>query len=216
MSETANLPVPVKVPFYAHVVLDRTGSMGHIREATVGAYNEYCESLKADPDIDVRISLTIFDSQSIDLIREKCTPDAAKITEDEYVPRAMTPLYDAIGKTVYAAEPVAKEYKRVAFVILTDGQENASREWTKAGVKALLERKQKDDNWLIVYLGANQDGMAEGVALGAMAANSMTYGADQKNIGGTFAVAATRSSNYAKTGDLKSGFTDADRKRVVE
>ena len=99
-----------------------------------------------------------------------------KLTGDIFVPRGMTPLNDAIART--ASEMDRRELRdgeNVAFVILTDGLENASQEYSRDAVRKLLERLQKEKNWLVIYLGANQDAFAEGAARGAVAANTMTF-----------------------------------------
>lgn len=211
MSFVADQPIKEKVKLYAHVILDRSGSMETMRTAAVDAYNEYCNSLKADPDIDAKISLTIFDSISIDHIRYAVDPETAKIKSFDFQPRGQTPLYDAIGKTVFAAGETAKDYERVAFVVLTDGQENASTEWTKERIKRLLERKQTEDKWLVLYLGANQDAMAEGMKFGAAGANSMTFNANASGVLRAVASSAQYTSRYAKSGDRSAGFTDEER-----
>ncbi|MBX3575649.1 MAG: VWA domain-containing protein [Rhizobiaceae bacterium] len=166
-----------KKRLYAHVLLDRSGSMEACRDTTISAFNEYVNSLKTNPEISARISLTIFDDQSIDLIidRQKAR-DVVALTKEVYVPRGMTPLNDSIAKTANAIESVPlRDEERVSFVIVTDGLENASREYSRDAVRKLLERLQAEKNWLVLYLGANQDAFAEGAARGVAAAQSMDF-----------------------------------------
>ena len=79
---------------------------------------------------------------------------------DTYIPRAMTPLYDSIGKTIRAIEEKAKGSK-VLFVTLTDGNENASREWTSASIKTLIKHKEDADKWTFAYIGVGQEAWAQ-------------------------------------------------------
>jgi Mg-chelatase subunit ChlD len=166
-----------KKRLYAHILLDRSGSMESCRDSTIDAFNEYVNSLNADADLSARVSLTLFDDQSIDLVFDRQKPrEMAKLTKEIFVPRGMTPLNDAIAKTAAEIDKaILREAENVAFVILTDGLENASHEHTKASIKKLLERRQKEKNWLIIYLGANQDAFAEGAARGAPPANTMNF-----------------------------------------
>lgn len=166
---------------YAHILLDRSGSMEECRESTISAFNEYVNTLHMDKDIAARVSLTLFDGLSIDLVfdREKAS-DMPKLTGETFVPRGMTPLNDAIGKTVARIDKeTLLEGENVALVILTDGLENASREYSRDAVRKLLERVQKEKNWLVIYLGANQDAFAEGAARGIAAAQSMAFDVDR-------------------------------------
>jgi len=201
-----------KNKLYAHVILDRSGSMATIQAKTVDAFNEYLNGLAADDNISARVSLTIFDSTSIDLLRDNVkAKDCPKLTSEEYQPRASTPLYDAIGKTVAKIDTeTRREGENVALVILTDGMENASTEYTKESVKALLDGRQKTKNWLVIYLGANQDAFAEGSKFGASASSTMVY--DTHNIGATMKAASESTMRYAATASLASAsFTPTER-----
>ena len=156
--------------------------MEECRDSTISAFNEYVNTLRSDADISARVSLTLFDDQGIDLVFDRQKPrDMPKLTGAIFVPRGMTPLNDAIAKTAQAIEKAdLREGENVAFVILTDGLENASREYSRDAVRKLLARLQKEKNWLVIYLGANQDAFAEGAARGTVAANTMLFdvGAD--------------------------------------
>lgn len=201
-----------KKRLYAHVVLDRSGSMADGRDATISAFNEYVTGLAADADLSVRLSLTIFDSQSIDLIIDnQKIKDVPKLTRDTFVPRASTPLNDAIGKTVAAIDAqTRREGENVALVILTDGQENASREFNKVQIKALLDQHQKDKNWLVIYLGADHDAFAEAANVGISAMGTMSF--DKSSVSATMSAAVRGVSDYAKSGLVASAaFTDSER-----
>jgi Mg-chelatase subunit ChlD len=202
-----------KKRLYAHILLDRSGSMEECRDSTISAFNEYVNTLRADDAVSARVSLTLFDDQSIDLVFDKeRAGEMPKLTKETFVPRGMTPLNDAIGKT---AATIDKENlldgENVAFVILTDGLENASKEYSPHAVKKLLERVQKEKNWLVIYLGANQDAFAEGATRGAVAGNTMLYDADlvEEAVG----AAALSSLRYAKAASPRAAaFTEAERK----
>lgn len=206
----------MKKKLYAHVLLDRSGSMEEIRDKTIDAINEYIGGLAKDKEVSARVSLTIFDSQSIDLIRDNVkAKDCEKLTRATYEPRGMTPLNDAIGRTVAKVDgETRREGENVALVILTDGLENASHEYSKDAIKKLLDGRQKDKNWLVLYLGANQDAFAEGAAVGTHAANTMNF--STANVGASMRAASRATMSYAGTGKLgAAAFTDEERAAAI-
>lgn len=204
---------------YVHIVLDRSGSMEPCRRETVSTLNEYLSSLKSDQEIEARISLSTFDSESIDLIRDKvpvvnCQP----LDEADYQPRAMTPLFDAVGSAVTEMDRAEKRpQERMALVILTDGMENASHEYTAGAVKKLIERKQDEDHWLVLYLGADHDAWSQGAQIGLRAGNTAEFSKDH-----VFKTAKTlygSSARYMKA-DIEmaqdaSAFTDDERGEIL-
>lgn len=151
--------------FHVAIILDRSGSMASIRNKAIGAVNGYLASLKADEGTSgALITLTIFDSESIDVIRDGAPiASCAALTAAEYEPRGLTPLYDAIGATAAALEKRAAD--RRVLVIVTDGHENASQQFTRASILALISQRQAD-GWLVVYLGAHADTWHEAAAIG--------------------------------------------------
>lgn len=213
MSSNSTSTTPESSRLYAHVVLDRSGSMNSCASDAVGGYNAYVAKL---PET-ARVSLTLFDSEGVDLIRDAVEPAAALLKTDEYVPRATTPLYDAIGRTISEAEKRCVGFDRVALVILTDGLENASREFTRDDIQKLLTRKQDKDGWLVVYLGANQDAWHVGQQFGSVSGNTMSF--DTANVDAVMRSAgdATRrlaDSRDARTGRGDSKFSAAERERA--
>ncbi|MDX2237227.1 MAG: VWA domain-containing protein [Hyphomonadaceae bacterium] len=140
---------------HAYVLLDRTGSMQSIWDEALSSVNVYARGLAADGAADAHVTLAMFDAQNglqYDVLRD-AVPAAtwSDVTSAEATPRGMTPLYDAIGRTIALAESAAPA--RAVLVIMTDGQENASRELKKQDVKAALDRIEAK-GWQVVFLGA--------------------------------------------------------------
>lgn len=188
---------------YAHVILDRSGSMAAHARDTVGGYNKYCEGLPGN----ARISLTIFDTLGCDLIRDNCNPESAKIEDREFCPRGGTPLYDAIGRTVGDMERRAKGFDRVALVISTDGEENSSREFTAKAISELLTNRQEKAGWLVLYLGANQDAWQVGRSIGI--AGAYTISTAMQNYGGTISALSANTRTYASGQTAQQGRRDS-------
>lgn len=203
-----------------HVVLDRSGSMASNRVETINAYNSYVSKLAADTP-DARLSLTLFDSEGIDaVVLDTKAKDVKPLTEATYVPRSWTPLYDAIGKVVPQLDGVGTKAK--VLVILTDGLENASREFTKDIIRKVLAEKQAL-GWLVLFLGAGIDSFAEGGKIGADARSTMNYNKAgfQKTSDAMYASTARYASAAAGGQSLNlaqdaAAFTDDERKKAME
>jgi Mg-chelatase subunit ChlD len=194
-----------KSPLYAHILLDRSGSMESCRDAAIDAFNEYVMGLRRSDEVDARLSLTIFDSQSIDLLQHaEPAKSFIELSRQNYVPRASTPLLDAIGHAVAETDKVeVRPGEKVALVILTDGFENASKEHTKETIRKLLTDRQENKGWLVTFLGADVDAFTEARAIGVGAGRFL--GLKKAKLRESMRYAAASQTRYAKTGDVNSG-----------
>jgi Mg-chelatase subunit ChlD len=160
-------------PVHIWFLIDRSGSMDHLRQAVVDGFNGFVTEQKS-VEGKARLTLVQFDSEDpyevlVDAARlEKVAP----LTSHRYQPRGMTPLYDAMGSLIDAAEArIADRGRRgrpaedQLVVVFTDGMENASQSWDRQELFTRIEAK-KADGWTFVYLGANQDSYAAGGDLG--------------------------------------------------
>lgn len=165
---------------YVHVLLDRSGSMESCRDKTIEAFNEYVVSLRNQSTAGTRLSLTTFDTESTDLVFDAVRiGNVVKLSRDTFVPRGGTPLFDAVGKVVASIDRVnLLPDERVALAILTDGEENSSREMTADAVRKMLQDRQERNGWLVQYLGANQNAWAVAAKLGVAAAHAMDIDMD--------------------------------------
>lgn len=157
-------------------VLDRSGSMGTVRSDAIGGFNTFLREQKANPQpADLRIVL--FDSK-YETLYSGDIQEAPELTVDTFVPRGMTALLDALGKSInetgehLAKLPEDQRPNRVIFVILTDGEENASREFTREQVFDLITHQKEKYSWQFVFLAANQDAITTGKELGMNFASS--------------------------------------------
>ena len=149
------------------IVLDRSGSMESCRGDAVGAVNSYLRQVRADETMDARLSLVIFDSQSIDTIRDRVpVKTCPELSLEEYQPRSSTPLLDAVGYSVGILDCLSDKDERRIMAIMTDGLENASREYTREKLRSVLDRKQNEEGWLILYLGAGHDSWSQAGQIG--------------------------------------------------
>lgn len=153
-----------KTPIYNLVILDKSGSMEAIRTEAINGYNETLGSIKATQlkFIDTQehfVSLAAFCNCGIDMIYDMIPiKDADKLTREQYDPCCCTPLFDAIGKTVKELKRKTAEIEGAAFLvtIITDGYENASKEWDSKSVAKLID-SCKEEGWMFSFIGAGED-----------------------------------------------------------
>lgn len=158
-------------------LLDRTGSMGSIKDDTIGAFNHYLDELAKGDDID--FTLLQFDSMSLD---KTCVAvpikQAPRLDNQNYQPRASTPLIDAAYKTIKAVEDQVKATPdaKVVICIQTDGQENCSREFTWDQLNALIKEKNAL-GWQFNFMGASIDAYQQATKMGFTTGQTMSYNA---------------------------------------
>ena len=148
-------------------LLDCSGSMESCWDDTIGGYNAL---VKEQAEFGGTMTLVQFDHEYNVTYENKPIGEVEPLTRETYKPRGSTALLDAIGQTI-------KECKTAmlpTIIILTDGLENASKKYTKAHIKDLIEQKTKD-GWTFAYLGANQDAFAEAGSLGIAPGCTMNY-----------------------------------------
>jgi hypothetical protein len=165
-------------PMNIFLIVDESGSMSGLKQETISGFNKFLKEQQALGKTDAagkrvkpaRLHVTLFDSLHVRKpIWDAPIEDVKPWTNEDYNPGASTPLLDAVGDTLTAATG-----KKALVVIITDGQENASGHWTKAAVKELIEKKQRD-GWTVIYLGANVDAFSEAGAMGVRSASTSGY-----------------------------------------
>ena len=158
------------------MVLDRSGSMEEARFDAVSAVNRYLGHVRRDKSMDARLSVVVFDSQGIDTIRDRVPVSVcADVALDEFEPRGATPLLDAVGYSVGIVDCLTGKDERRIMAIVTDGLENASREYTREQLKVLLDKKQREDGWLILYMGAGHDSFSQASQIGIPARHTADF-----------------------------------------
>lgn len=200
-----------KIGLHIVFVLDMTGSMASVKAQAIGGYNEYVTGMQETAP-DAEIALTTFNSAQIKVYPAAPIKKATLLDEQNYRPNSNTPLYDAIGQTVRATEKRVKEGDRVAFVILTDGQENASQEYNRAGIFTLLKEKEAS-GWGIIYLGANQDAYQEAMGMGIQMSNTANF--DMRHTSNAMGTAQLVTTSHLHTGKTAGLMDDVDKDALV-
>ncbi|HLV88978.1 MAG TPA: vWA domain-containing protein [Candidatus Sulfotelmatobacter sp.] len=156
-----------------NVILDKSGSMCSKVDDVIGGFNLYLDELAKEPTVDYGFSLTLFDTVVEMRYKNVALAKVAKLDAENYLPGGNTALFDAVGNTVQTVK--TDGFDKVITVIMTDGEENSSREWTMQGVRDLIAKKEGAGNWTFVFLGANLDAFAQGASLGVAVPNVVRY-----------------------------------------
>jgi uncharacterized protein with von Willebrand factor type A (vWA) domain len=193
-----------------YILLDRSGSMGTQWSDTLGAINAYVKELNGDTNV----YLAAFDSgYNGDLSYQELRNTTAKgfkpLSESESQPRGGTPLFDSMARLIEHAFEESPE--KAYIVVLTDGEENTSRKFTKEVIREKLARVE-DRNWEVVFLGANFDQVtAQAASVGLNMAKA--YSIDTRNLSDEMKFMATNTTAYATSG-ARTEFTSTDRLRA--
>jgi hypothetical protein len=205
---------------YTHisVILDRTGSMESIRDDTIGGFNAFLRQQQAESG-QATLTLVQFDSQDpYEVIHHfKLMAAVPPLTRDTFVPRATTPLLDAMGHGINDLEQSLSQMAetarpaRVVMVIITDGQENASREFTKQQVEKMIRTKQSELDWQFVFLSADIGAIRDAVDTGVRADAMIHFNKTSADTNRVFEAASARISDYRAARRKNVSFTDEDR-----
>ena len=176
-------------------ILDRSGSMGGLEKDTIGGFNAMMEKQKK-AEGEAVVSTVLFDDRAEVLHDRIPVKEVPLMTEKEYWVRGCTALLDAVGGSIRHIGNVHKYARKedvpakTLFVIATDGMENASRHYTYAQVKRMIERQQEKYGWEFIFIGANIDSYAESARMGIRRDRTVNYVHDGIGTANVFAAAA--------------------------
>jgi hypothetical protein len=200
------------------VILDRSGSMESCKESTVAGFNEFIRTQRELPG-EATVKLVQFDDQ-YETVFDKPLRECPELTQNTFVPRGSTALLDAQGRTIVelgrelAALPEQERPSKVIVVTLTDGMENASKEFSLDKIGEMTRAQRDKFNWDFVFLGANQDAIATAAAMSIPLPSAMSYSTSKAGIAATMAAV----SHYvgAARGGKVAAFSAEDRESAME
>ena len=194
-------------PVHISVVLDRSGSMASISDDVVGGFNTFlAEQRKQDGG--GRVTLVQFDGQDPFevLIDGEDLDTVGDLDPARYIPRGNTPLYDAVGRMIAKIDAeiveradAGKPIEDQVVVIVPDGYENASREFSGKMISELIEAR-KLRTWAFVFLGADDATFKEGEAMGVSSANTAQWDATGEGTAAMFSQVSQATSSYRAMG----------------
>ncbi len=161
-------------------ILDRSGSMSHLVADTLGGFNAYIDEQKK-VDGECNVSLVTFGSEYTPIYGSTPLDNVVELTTEQYRISGMTAMNDAIGKATvdagqrFAAMNEADRPEKVIVLIITDGAENSSREYSQSAIKAMITEQENKYSWEYVFLGANIDTKQVASNLGMKMSNVATY-----------------------------------------
>ena len=169
------------------VITDRSGSMAVIASDVIGGYNTFIEEQRKVPG-EAKVTFTQFDTEYEVVYAGKLLADVPKLDSHTFVPRGSTALLDAIGRTLNEqGQRIATEdwADLVLVCIITDGEENSSREFTRERIKEMTAHAEKT-GWKFIYIGANQNSFQVAQGLGMVNAITSNYTADAAGTAGAY------------------------------
>ncbi len=197
-------------------ILDRSGSMTGLEKDTIGGFNAMLKKQK-EVEGECRITTVLFDNQ-LNILHDRLDIQAiGSLTERDYHVGGSTALLDAIGSTINKIGNVQKhsshEHRasKVLFVIITDGEENSSREFSSQRIKKMIEHQMNKYGWEFIFLGANIDAVETSKMYGIRPDRTQNYHADAKGVNLNFDVMSKTVANFRMNANI-----DEDWKEQIE
>ncbi|WP_407454534.1 vWA domain-containing protein [Methanobrevibacter sp.] len=160
-------------------LIDRSGSMYGSEDDTIGGFNSFIEK-ERQKEFNTNVTTVLFDHEYEMLYKRKSINDVNLLTREEYYVRGSTALLDAIGKTITSLD---KEIdNKVLFVIMTDGMENSSIEFSKAQISNMINNHA----WEFIFIGADIDSYTEAGHIGIRKSRVANYEKSERGIGRAF------------------------------
>lgn len=198
-------------------ILDKSGSMGGLETDTIGGYNSMLTKQQS-VEGDCLITTVLFDNQ-YELLHDRIDIRAvSQISEKEYRVGGSTALLDAIGRTIHkignAQKHTADDYRaeKVMFVIITDGEENSSREYSAEKVKEQIEHQKSKYGWEFIFLGANIDAVETAGRFGISADRAQNFHADGEGVELNFRVMSEAVASYRVNESVPENWNKAIQK----
>ena len=166
-------------------ILDRSGSMSGLEGDTIGGFNAMIKKQKKEAG-EAYVSTILFDNVSEVLHDRIKLKDVPKMTGKDYTVGGCTALIDAIGGAIHHIGNIHKNARpedvlaHTMFIITTDGQENASHQYSSDEVKKMIEHQKEKYGWEFLFIGANIDAVETAACFGINRNRAVNYNADSK------------------------------------
>lgn len=201
------------------VILDRTGSMEAIRDDTIGGFNAFLEEQKKQPG-QASMTLVQFDSQDPYEVLQDFSPisEVPELTRETYIPRASTPLLDALGRGINELESALNKLdekqrpQKVILAIITDGQENASQEFRRDQIVKMIKEQREEHAWQFVFLSADLNSIRDASDYGFQPASALAYSKTGQGVRAAFDALSARTADYRASRRERLDFEAEDRK----
>lgn len=204
---------------YTHiaVVLDESGSMSDLKQSTIDSFNKFVKE-QSEMEGEATISLVKFNN----LVHaqyhfQRLDAPMVKLNAENYRPGGTTALYDAEGWTIeYTGKRLAEmtedaRPEKVIVVIITDGLENASTDFTREKIEATIKHQEEVYKWQVIFLGANHSATASAQSMGISMASAMTYASSPRGVESAYEAMSENLLNYRAGLTKSASFTPDQR-----
>ncbi len=182
------------------VLLDESGSMSNKKNDVIGGYNKFVSDQKMIMNDMDKFCLVKFNTVS-NIIHENIPlNDVPNLTDETFSPNGLTALYDAIKQGIYLINRNKSKEERIIFLIMTDGEENSSRNATKQEIKRLISMYEREDNWTFIYIGENPDNWSKETGMNVSNSEQWAHDGPQRS----FNLASSALSSIRLSNDKKS------------
>ncbi|HWQ76543.1 MAG TPA: vWA domain-containing protein [Syntrophomonas sp.] len=192
-------------------ILDRSGSMAGLESAAISSFNSMLQKQQQEPG-EAIVTTALFNDEYELLHDRSDLKDIRSLTAQEYYARGNTALLDAIGKTIRKIAAARRQTDgdeitaKVIVVIITDGKENASLEYSSHIIKTMVEEQKRLYGWKFIFLGANLDAIAAAARIGISADHAADYCADSAGIRLSFEAVSEAISDLRAGGEIKNSW----------
>lgn len=186
-------------------VVDKSGSMSSVRNDAVGAFNTFLDEQKKLPGT-AKLTLTLFDTDYRIVHDGVDIQKVPNLDDKSYVPGGSTALLDAAGRTIdkvgerLVNTPEAERPEKVIMVILTDGEENSSKEYSREQLMAKINHQRDTYKWEFIFLAANQDAIQAGQGIGIQ--HNINYCSTGAGTRGVVKLMGCAVASYRSTGHV--------------
>ena len=193
------------------VILDRSGSMQTIVDDAIGGFNQFIEEQKK-VEGEATVTLIQFDDRYETVFDNIPLNEVPKLNRETFVPRGMTALNDAIGRTISTVSarhtcPECRKNTKTIYAILTDGGENCSREYATDRVNSMISHARDEHGCEFIFLAANQDAFATGSLYGFKTADTFNFTADAEGTQVAYRNMSVRTTSYRTNGSTTENTT---------
>ena len=181
-------------------IIDKSGSMEAVKKDSIGGFNSFIKSQKEEEG-EANLTLVLFDTVVKTVYESKPISKVTRLTSKSYVPGGMTAMNDAIGSAVnslgvrLAAMDESDRPENVIVAILTDGDENSSKEFSPEAIREMITEQSQKYSWEFIFLAANQDAIEAGGNIGINVDRCMSYAGDSAGTTEAYASIAMATSS---------------------
>jgi len=199
------------------VVMDKSSSMYHLTNDTIGGFNQFLNEQKK-VDGKANVTLVQFDSSYHFVHKGVNIQDVPDLNDKTYIAGGTTALLDAVGRGIIETEGRIKKMRRkpdqVIFMIITDGYENSSREFQRDQIAKMVKDKQDVEKWDFMFVGANIDSFGEAGSFGMSLDTTADYSTSKTK--GVYAMMSKKISGYRSTGEVETLHFSAEERNELK